>query len=694
MHVSPGFFHLLGVPASLGRTLASGEDTPGRNRVAVISDSLWKTHFGSDPNVLQKTVRLNSEPFTVVGVMPPNFKLWTFPAQIWIPLVVDPKELVTTTQTSRSFYILGRLGADSTMLDARNEMSVIARRLEKEDSKDKGWGVTVLSLQEFQIRDMNSRTPLLILMLAVSLVLIIACSNVAGLLLARAGAREQEFAVRTALGARRLRLIRQLLVELLPIACLGSALGLLFSAAGIFVLRKAIAYNDFLAMIPLELDFRVLAFTVLISFFSLLLFGLAPALQLSRSSGLVGNDRTITSDKRRRWKRRVLLTGQVALSLVLSTGATLAIIAFLDELRTSPGFNSQHVLVARVSLPGKKYATPEQQLAFYRQALERVQSLPGVASASTARALPAAAEAPPVEVQIAGQPQLSKSGGLQARLYVASPDYFSTMEIPLIEGRVFSSSDNVAASPVALVNRAFARQFFPNGQVVGKSISVVEGLRPPVWHEVVGVVGNVMDSVGLQAARPQVYESDLQSPSETSAIVIRGRGETSQLVPLLRQAIWSIDPDLPLTDVMMMSEVMDVRGGAAGDRLLAELLSIFALVAVVLTSVGVYGVVLYGVNQRTREIGVRLALGANKLHVARLVFAEGAAAVGIGLVLGSVLAFPLPSLFSNLFEGFHAEAAPIVMLVSLLLVGVTFAACTIPVRKATRVDPVAVLRQE
>jgi len=692
--VSTNFFHVVGVPASLGRTFVPREETPGENRVAIISDGLWRSHFGSDPAVLQKIVRLDSEPYTVIGVMPPKFKLGSFPADIWIPLPVDPVNPLPEQAQSRSFYAIARLAEHSTLERAQSEMSTIAQQLEKQVPADKGWGVRILSLQEFQIRDMNSRKPLLILMLAVGLVLIISCANVAGLLLARAAAREQEFSMRTALGARRRRLIRQLLVELLPLALLGSGSGLALGAAGVSVLRKAIAYNDQLAAIQLEVDWRVVVFTIAVSVLCVLLFGLVPTLQLSKSQAIAGNVRTITSGRRRRWKRRVLLTSQIALSLILSTGASLAILALLDEMQSPLGFNPNQVLVAGVTLPQKKYVTTEQQAAFYERVLEQLQSTPGVKSASVSEAIPAAAEAPSVEVRIEGQEQLSKTGGFQSRLYVVSQGYFATMEIPLIQGRLFASSDNSKAPPVVLVNSAFVKRFFPDENAIGHFVSIVEGASPPTWRQIIGTVGNVADSVGLQAVRPQIYENYSQAPAETMTIAVRAERESEQLPSLVRQTIWSLDPDLALKDVMSMSEVIDVKGGKAGDRLLAELLTTFALVAVILTTVGVYGVVLSAANQRTREIGVRIALGADKFHVACMILAEGGIAAGIGLALGCLVAFPLPSLFSNLFEGFHATAAPIILVVSLLLTGVTFAASVVPMRMATRVDPASVLRQD
>jgi putative ABC transport system permease protein len=697
MRVSANFFHLLGVSAVLGRTFVAGEDQPGREHEVVLSYGLWQSHFVSDPNILGKTMKINGQTYSVIGVMPASLKFLDFPGQIWIPLALDAKQLSTEGRQSRALYVFGRLKPTVSVEQAQSEFAAISQRLEKKyPDADKGWDATLISFQEFQIQEFYVRPALLLLMGAVGFVLLIACANVAGLVLARGVGRQHELAVRAALGAGRGRLVRQLLSENIVLAAAGAALGLALAAWGIRALHAAASYNEWVRAMDFGIDKPVLLFVGGISLLSLLVFGLVPAIQISGSdlhAALKESGRTGTAGIARGRVRRVFVVAEVALALILLTGAGLMIKSFLEALSSNPGFSPGNLLTAEVSLPGSKYPSPSRQATFFQQVIDRVQGLPGVVSAAASSALPQAAQAESVSFTIEGQPPAKVEERPQGKYYAITPDYLQTMQIPLLRGRGFTKSDDEGAPLVMLVNQEFVRRFLPKGNALGQHITVYTGSRASLLGEIVGIVGNVKDWFGQPNFSPQVYAAFLQAPSGDMTLVVRTRTTPAFVAPGVQNAVWAVDKDQPLGNVMDMGQLIEARG-AGGDRLMGELLGIFAGLALLLAAVGLYGIIAHGVTQRTHEIGIRMALGADRATVLRLVISEGMMLAAIGLSIGLAAAYPLPWLFSAAFEGFSVHATWVLLIAPALLISSTLLASYIPARKATRVDPIIALRYE
>jgi predicted permease len=699
MRVSATFFQLLGVAAAQGRTFLPGEDQPGREHEVILSYGLWQRKFSADPAIVGKTVDIDGQTRTVIGVMPASFNLWIFGAQAWTPLVFTSKELSPEGRNSRSFFVIGRLAQGVTLQEAQAEMSTLAERLERSYAEaDKGWETKLLSLQEFEVRDAEVRPALLLLMAAVGFVLLVACANIAGLLIARGSGRQQEIAIRAALGARRLRLVRQLLAENLLICACGTGLGLSLAYAGIRVLRAAFTFNEIVAGVRFGLDHDVLIFTVALAIASLLVFGLAPALQLTKASlqpALRESSRTGSGGKSRMRMRQLLVVGEIAVSLMLLTGAGLVIRLFQQKIRGDHGFNPRQVLTAEVALSSREYSDPARQRAFFQQLIERVRGLAGVQTGAAASSVPTGLGTEALPFAIAGRPRLPESDRPRATYYTVTPGYFSTMQIPVLQGRTFTTSDNANSPPVVLVNRELARQFFPAGGPLGQHISIgSDSSGQPVWREIIGVVGNVDEWVGQTAGHPQIYANYLQFPTSRMAVAVRSATAVSTLAPALRQAVWDIDKDQPVSNVMTMEQVMYSQGGGAGSLIVGELLGIFAGLALVLATVGVYGVISYLVLQRTHEIGIRLALGAAKHDILRLVMGEGAKLAVFGLLLGVMGAAAVPRVLVRAFLGFSVSPWLVFITALALIAGAALGACYIPARRSARVDPIVALRYE
>ncbi|MFZ0963854.1 MAG: ABC transporter permease [Terriglobia bacterium] len=698
--VSANFFHLLGVDTFLGRTFAEGEDQQGRDHVAILSYGLWKARFASEATVVGKIIRLNGESYTVVGVMPASYRFISpvFTPQIWIPLAFDSKQLGPAGRQSRSFYVVGRLKPEVKPEQAQAEMAAIARRLEQSyPEADKGWDATLLLLQEFQIQDFHIRPALLMLMGVAGLVLLIACANIAGLLLARGAGRVHEIAVRSAMGARRWRLVRQFLAENVLLAMAGAGAGLLLAWWGVKVLHAALSFNEWVKTLEFGIDAPVLIFTISLSLLTVLLFGLVPALQVSRTdlhATLKEGGRTGGAGAGRGRAQRVFVVAEVAVAMVLLTGAGLMIKNFLETMSAHPGFNARELLTAEVSLPTSKYASPGQQAAFFQQVTDKLQSLPGVVSAAAAVSLPLTGEPGPVPFSVEGQPTLPRQERPQAAYYVVSQDYAQTMEMPLLSGRTFTDHDNQSAPPVALVNEAFARRFFAKEDAVGQHVSLdtENGVASP-WCEIVGVVGNVKDWFGQPGSHPQLYVPFAQAPSAGMTLVVRTKGDPAALASAVRATVWSVDKDQPLGNVTTMSQLIEARG-EGGDRLMGEVLSIFAGLALILAAVGIYGIIAHGVTQRTHELGIRMALGAERGSVLRLVVGEGMRLGVFGLLIGFAFAYPLPRLFGAAFQGFSVHASWVFVLAPALVAMAALLASYLPARRATKVDPMEALRYE
>jgi putative ABC transport system permease protein len=698
--VSANFFHLLGVNPSLGRTFAEGEDQRGRDHVAIVGYGLWQTHFASDPTVVGKIIRLNGESYTVVGVIPASYKLFspTFASQIWIPLAFDSKHLGPAGRQSRSFYVVGRLKPEVKAEQAQAEMVAIARRLEQSyPEADKGWDASLISLQEFQIQDFHIRPALMLLTGTVGLVLLIACANIAGLLLARGAGRQHEIAVRSALGAGRWRLIRQFLSENVLIAIAGAGAGLLLAWWGTKILHAALSFNEWVNSLEFGIDAPVLTFTISLSLLTVLLFGLAPALHVSKSdllATLKEGGRTAGVGATRVKARRVFVVAEVTLALVLLTGAGLVIKSFLETISANPGFNPRGLLTTRVSLPTSKYGSPSQQAAFFQQVTDKLQNLPGAVSAAATVSLPLSGEPGSLPFSVEGQPTLPPLERPHASYYVVSRDYLQTMEIPLLSGRTFTDLDYQSTSRVVLVNEAFALRFFPKESAIGQHISLdtENGVSSP-WLEVVGVVANVKDWFGQPGYHPQLYVPYVQAPTADMTLVVRTTGDPVALAPGVRAAVWSVDKDQPLGNLMTMGQSIEA-GGEAGHRVMGELLGIFAGLALILATVGIYGLIAHGVTQRTHELGIRMALGAERGRVLRVVVGEGMRLAVLGLLIGSAFAYSLPHLFGAAFEGFSVHPFWILIIAPALVALAALLASYIPARRAAKVDPMVALRYE
>ena len=699
MRVSANFFQVLGVPAGMGRTFVSGEDQAGREHVVILSHGLWERKFAADPAIVGRTVQVDGQASTVIGVMPAWFNLWIFGAQAWTPLVFTAKELNPEGRKSRSFFVVGRLANGISAQQAQAEMNTIAERLEQTyAAADKGWETKLLSLQEFEVRDAQARPALLLLMAAVGFVLLVACANIAGLLIARGSGRQQEIAIRSALGASRLRLVRQLVAENLLICILGTGAGLALAYGGIRLLRAAFSFNEIIAGARFGLDKGVLLFTVSLAVASFLVFGVAPAVQLTRPRlhpGLKESSRTGSAGRGRMRLRQGLVVAEIAVSLVLLTGAGLMIRAFLQMVRGNHGFNPRQVLTAEVALTSGQYSDPARQAAFFQQVIERLHGLAGVRAAAATSSLPMGTGGENLAFQIAGRPAALQSDRPRATHYTVTPSYFQVMEIPLLQGRTFSPSDNAAAPAVAVVSREFAGRYFPAGKALGQHVSVdTDSGGRPVWREIVGVVGNVHEWVGDSASHAQIYDCYLQFPARGMALAVRSSTQASALAPALRQAVWDTNKDQPVSEIITMEQVMYSHGGGAGSQLIGELLGIFAALALMLATVGIYGVVSCAAAQRTHEIGIRMALGAAKRDILGLVLSEGARLAGLGLGLGLLGAAALPQVLASAFQGLTVAPVAVVAIALTLIAGVALGACYIPARRAARVDPVVALRYE
>ncbi len=696
MRVSAAYFRVLCVKAMLGRAFLPEEDRPGRDRVVVLSYGLWQRRFASDPHIIGKTVALDGDKYLVIGVMPGSFRLMGFLAQVWTPLVFRPEELTPKARDTHSFLLFARLKPGIPLEQARAEMAALARRSELNyPSSEKGWSANVMTLQEYSIQNANFRPALVMLMTAVGFVLVIACANIANLLLGRSAKRQQEIAIRTALGAGRMRLIRQLLVESLLIALIGGGAGLVGAYWGIDALRGTANFNEYVIAIAgdIALDQRVLAFTFLVSVAAALVFGLAPAIRVSatdpqstlRHGGRAG-------DLRRSWGRNVLVGAEIALAMVLVSGAGLMIKATAEDVGGDFGFDPARVLTAGISLTNARYHDSVRQTAFFQSVIERLRGLPGVEAATVSDALPF--NAGKLTFSLQGQPVLPAGERPKARYFAVGPDYFRVLNIPLIQGRVFRESDNTRALAVALINRVFANRFFAGQNPVGRRISIDTG-EPgnPAWREIIGITGDIKASYGSSKEEDaQMYVPYLQAPEEKMQIAVRAAGDTNLLASALRRAVWSVDPDQPVGRVLTLSRMIDE--GEGGDWVLNTLFGIFAFMALVLSAVGIYGVVAYAVAQRTHEIGIRMALGAHRGDVLRSVVGKGMLLATASAAAGLAAAAPLPKLFSAVFYSWRVHPSAIFMCVPLLLLGVVLVAIYIPASRAARIDPMEALRYE
>jgi putative ABC transport system permease protein len=684
--VTSEFFTTLGVNAALGRAIQPDDGKPGAQRVLLLSDGYWKRKFGADPNVVGKTLAVNGEIQTIVGVMPADFR-GLMVVDMWSPYVLTAEQRNTG---GRWMVVVARLKPGVSMATAQAEMNLIAERTRADLPKfDAGWGVTVVPLREQLTGDV--KLALLVLLGAVGLVLLIACANVANLLLARAATRAKELAIRAALGAGCTRLVRQLLTESVLLSLLGGGAGLLLASWGIDGLQTILP-ADLGRFTAIELNQAVLGFTVLLSMFTGLFFGAAPALAVVRPAlqeSLKEGGRSSRSASARPWVRNALVISEVALSLVLLTCAGLLLKSFTCLQSVRAGFNPKDVLSMQISLASSKYAQSSQQTQFYSEAVERMEQLPGVTSVGgiswQLMGLGSATSfrlgdrpSPPAGEEPTGEVRMVTSG------------WFRTMGVPLLRGRSFTPRDSAKASQVVVINETAAREFWPAGEPLGKHVLMKWGRD--LDAEIIGVVGDVRLTALKQPPRATLYWPVEQVPNEFMTFMIRSSGDPMQLAGAVRTAIASIDPDQPVAKMQTMEEV--VSNSLNQPRFTALLLAIFSGVAVTLAVVGIYGVLFYTVSQRTHEIGIRMALGAQRSDVLRMVLSHGMALTLLGVGIGLALALAASRFLQKLLFEVQPTDPITYAGVAALLAAVALVACYIPARRATKVDPMVALRYE
>jgi putative ABC transport system permease protein len=683
--ITADLFPLLGVEPLHGRTFLPEEDGPGdRGFVVILSHGLWQRRFGGDPNIVGKTVTLNTRILTVVGVMPPGFQFPTADAEIWAPLGLDPAD--PGNRGMHFLDVVARLKPGVTIEQAQAEMDAIAGRLEQQYPVNIGHGVNLFPLFDETVG--NVRPGLIVLLVAVGFVLLIACANVANLLLSRAASRRKEMAIRAALGASRMRLIRLSLTESLLLALAGGAAGLLVAIWGVDGLI-AISPADTPRLDEIRIDSRVLIFTLAVTLLTGLVFGLIPALQTSRAEmadSLKEGGRALGSVRNR--ARSFLVVSEVALSLLLLVGAGLMINSFIRLSSLNPGFNPEKVLTMMLNLPGSKYREPHQQVAFMQQVTSGLSEIPGVESAGIVNSLPFGGGFGSRYFQIEGRPPQPPGQGLNANFNLSGPGYFRTLGIPVLRGRDFSDQDTQGRPEVAIINAEMARQFWPDEDPLGQRIRI--GDSP--WRTIIGVVGDTRQSKLDVEPRQEMFYPLLQSPSLFMTLTVRTSGEPKEFVSAVRDRIRSMDANLPLYSIRTMNERL--AESVAPQRLTLLLMALFAIVAIMLAAIGIYGVISYNVAQRTHEIGIRMAIGAKTSDVLRLFVRQGMALAALGMALGLGAALSLTRLMASLLYGVSARDPMTFTVVTLLLALVAFAACYIPARRATRVDPIVALRHE
>lgn len=690
--VSASFFSLLKAQPILGRGFLPEEDQAGNNQVVVVSHGLWQRHFGSNPLLVGQTLTLNAKSYLVIGISSPDYQFPSW-ADVWIPLAFDASE--TMLRDTHYLNVIARLRPQVSIGQAQAEMGIIARRLEQEyPASNTGIGVRLISLQNQIVGGI--RPSLFILLGAVGFVLLIACANVANMLLARSSARQREMSIRAALGATRSRVVRQLLTESVLLAFIGGALGLLMALWGIKLLI-AVSPGSIPRVAEIGIDGRVLVVTLLLSVLTGVIFGLAPALQISRPNlnvTLKEGGRSSTQGVGRRSLNSLLVILEVALALVLLIGAGLMIKSFLRLQEVNPGFNPNNVLTMQVALPRFKYSDVNRRAAFYQQVLERMKTLPGVQSSGAITSLPLSGNNSSTSFIIEGRDLPAALEKPLSEYRTISPDYFRVMSIPLLKGRDFSELDHEKAPGVVIINETMAHRFFPNENPIGKRLGLS---GPPDLREIVGVVGDVKD-LGLDAEpKPESYMPYLQSsPSyldyTSMVLVIRTAVDPKSMVPTLQGVIQAVDKDQPIYNVKTMEQYLSES--ISQQQFNTLLLITFGVVAIVLATIGIYGLMVYSVAQRTHEIGIRMAMGAQHSDVLKLVVGQGMLLGLVGVTIGLIAAFALTRVLSSLLYQVSTTDPFTFIGLSLLLVSVALVASYVPAYRATKIDPIIALRYE
>jgi putative ABC transport system permease protein len=688
--VSGSLFSLLGVAPQLGRAFLAEEDQPGNNRVVILSHGLWQRRFGSDPQIVGRPLSLNGESFTVVGVMPRQFQFPSREDQLWVPIAFDAKE--AGNRGNHYLEVVARIKPGVETQQAQAEMDTIAARLAQQyPESNTRLGAVVTPLHEQVVGDI--KPALLVLFGAVGFVLLIACANVANLLLARAAVRQKEIALRLALGASRSRLTRQFLTESILLAALGGGVGFVLSVIGINVLKTFIPENISQAQ-AITIDGKVLLFTVLVSLATGLIFGLAPAAQASNfnlNETLKEGGRDSGAGGRGNRLRGLLVISEVAVSFILLIGAGLLINSFLRLRNVDPGYRPKNVLTMKVALPELKYPDKERRAPFYRELLRRVQTLPGVQSTAVASNLPLTYTGDSIVIWVEGlaDPPPDQKPTIVTR--VISPHYFGTMGIQLVQGRDFTAQDKTDSPGVVVISERTAHHFWPGENPIGKRLKPGTAASPRPWMEVIGVVKDVRQMELAAEPKLQMYLPHEQvNAFPPNALVIRTNVEPLSLAATVRKTVWEIDKDQPVSNVQTMEEI--VSESVTRQRFSMLLLGVFATLALVLAAVGIYGVMSYSVTQRTREIGIRMALGAQRSDVLKLAVGQGLRLVSIGVVIGLTAAFVLTRVMSSLLFGVTPTDPPTFVTISLVLISVALLASYIPALRATKIDPMVALR--
>ena len=695
---SANFFEVFGVGPQYGRLFLPQDEQAGHEPVCVLSHALWVRRFGSDPGIIGKPITLDGGNYTVIGIAPPGFQ-YPNKTEVWLPplrLVPELYAQTDPTQNRGMGYLaaVALLKPGVSVAQAASEMETITTRLRKQypETNNRRFN-RVVSLQDHLIG--NNSTMLLLLFGAVMFVLMIACANVANLLLASASARHKEIAIRTALGASRKRIVQQLLTESAMLALAGGALGLLLSFWGIALITRLLP-ADFPRLNEIHVDWRVLVFTLAASLLTGFLFGLAPALNLSKSDvqeAMKESGRGTAGGVRSSRLRHALIVTEVALSVVLLAGAGLLFRSFLQLQSVNAGFTPQQVLTARLTPSGTDFRTDADFVTFYDNVLQRLREVPGVQYAGIINTLPLS-KGPTTGFRVEGRPILPRDQWSPTAFRAVSTDYFRAMGIPVTHGRAFTDRDSEGAPGVLLVNQALADRDFPGESAVGKRVSFgrPSNNEQPVWFEIVGITADVRSLELREEPKPEVYFSARQNPFINMSLVIRSTVEPTTLAASVRQVVSEVNKSVPVADIQTMEHI--VSESVTQPRFNLFLLGLFSFIALLLSAAGIYGVTAYTVVQRTHELGIRLALGAQVGDVLKMILGQGMAVIGVGLVLGLVSAFALMRLLRSLLFGVGENDPLTFAAITLVLLLVALLACYIPARRATKVDPLIALRYE
>ena len=690
--VSAELFGMLGVKPQLGRLFQPSDGELGNSRAVLIGDSFWKKHFGGTPDALGKTLTLNDQPYTIVGVMPPKFKFPYGKIELWVPLPLAPTD---EQKRPMRFHAVARLRENIALPAAQTALNTIGAQLDKEKPDPRGWGTKLSRMDERRVNP-GPRRALLVLLGAVGFVLLLACANAANLLLARAAKRQGEIAIRLALGAGRARLLRQLLTESLMLALAGGVVGIVLAWFGVGLLVKFVPDElTFLSINEISVERRVLFFTLGLTLLTGVLSGLLPALKASRPNvqqTLKGASSKATADRAQNRLRNTLVVVEVALSLVLLMGAGLMMRSFLHLNNVPPGFDPHNVLAATLSLPQQRYQTLAQETEFFQQLKDSLTAVPGIEAVTTAAGVPpqGGGIAFDLAVEIEGRPPEAPDPKLVLPFSHIDPEYFQTLRISLLQGRTFGAEDTVNAPLAMIINEEMARRYWPNENPVGQRIRFSKEGK---WRTVVGVVGDVnIGKPGDGFSRMEIYYPWSQETRRSGqrTLIVRTRTDANQLLATVKSAIWAQDKNQPIYRLDTVENLLS--DALAEPRFYLLLFACFASLTLLLVALGIYGVMAYAVTQRTHEIGIRMALGAQTSDVLKLMLKQGLSLTFVGVSIGIAATFALSRLIAAILFGAPATDPLTFVATAILLIAVALLACWIPARRATKVDPMIALR--